>query len=228
LSRSTIVKVVLGVLALVALVVLFRVLPVAEWLRQFQAWIRGVGPIGYVIYALVYALCVTLFIPASILTLGAGAIFGVVAGTIVVVCGATLGATLAFLLARTVLRHKVEQMTANNPKFRALDRAIAREGSKIVLLIRLAPVFPFTYINYAFGLTGIRLLPYVLATFIGIIPASFAFVYLGNAAASAATGSADTARMAIKIGGAVVALIASIFVARVATKAIKRAGVEEG
>ena len=218
MSRSSIIKVVVGVLVLAAIVVLFRVLPVAEWLRQFQAWIRGAGPIGYVIYTLVYAVCVVLFIPASILTLGAGAIFGVVAGTIVVVIGATLGATLAFLLARTVLRRKVERMTANNAKFRALDRAIAREGAKIVVLIRLAPVFPFTYINYAFGLTGIRLVPYLLATFFGIIPASFAFVYLGSAAASVAT---ERTGLAVKIAGAVVALIASIFVARVATKAIR-------
>jgi uncharacterized membrane protein YdjX (TVP38/TMEM64 family) len=223
-SRSTIIKAVAAALALAAIVVLFRVLPVAEWLRQFQAYIRGAGPIGYVIYALVYAACVVLFIPASILTLGAGAIFGVVAGTIVVVIGATLGATLAFLLARTVLRHKVEKMTANNAKFRALDRAIAAEGSKIVLLIRLAPVFPFTYINYAFGLTGIRLLPYVLATFFGIIPATLAFVYLGSAVASVAT---QRTGLVVKIAGAVVALIASIFVARVAAKAVQRAGVDE-
>lgn len=224
MSRAGIIRVILAVLALAAIIVLFRVLPVADWLRHFQAWIRGIGPIGYVIYALVYAVCVVLFVPASILTLGAGAIFGVVAGTIVVVIGATLGATLAFLLARTVLRRKIERMTANNAKFRALDRAIASEGSKIVLLIRLAPVFPFTYINYAFGLTGIRLLPYVLATFIGIIPGTFAFVYLGSAAASVAT---ERTGLVVKIAGAMLALIASIFVGRVAMKAIRRAGVEE-
>jgi len=227
MSRSTWIKAAVALAAIGAVIVLFRLLPVAEWLRQFQAYIRGVGPIGYVIYALVYAVCVVFFVPASILTLGAGAIFGVVAGTLVVIAGATLGATLAFLLAKTVLRHRIEAMTAKNPKFRALDRAIAREGAKIVLLIRLAPVFPFTYINYAFGLTGIRLLPYVVATFLGMIPASFAFVYLGSAAATAATGGAQTARLAIQIAGAVVALIASLFVARVATRAVKRAGVEE-
>lgn len=224
MSKSTWVKAAISLVVIAAVIVLFRVLPVAEWLRQFQAYIRGVGPIGYVIYAVVYAICVTLLVPASILTLGAGAIFGLLAGTIVVVCGATLGATMAFLLARTVLRHRVEAMTANNPRYRALDRAIAREGAKIVLLIRLAPVFPFTFVNYAFGLTGIQLLPYVIATFIGMIPASFAFVYLGSAAADVATGQAQKA---IYIGGAIIALIASLFVARVATRAIKRAGVDE-
>jgi uncharacterized membrane protein YdjX (TVP38/TMEM64 family) len=225
-KRLPILKIAIGILLLAAIVVLFRVLPVAQWLTHFKDYVRNLGPIGPVVYALVYAACVTLFIPASILTVGAGAIFGFVKGTIVVVVGATLGATLAFLLARTVLRKKVEAMTQDNVKFRALDRAITREGTKIVLLIRLAPIFPFTYINYAFGLTGIRLLPYVIATFIGILPATFAFVYLSDAAVSAATG-AHTARTVINIAGAVLALIASIFVARVATQAIKKAGVDE-
>src|SRR5205823_10583594 len=101
-----------------------------------------------------YAICVVFFVPASILTLGAGAIFGLVPGTLVVIAGATLGATLAFILARTVMRRRIEKMTEGNAKFAALDKAIAREGAKIVLLVRLSPLFPFTYINYAFGLTG--------------------------------------------------------------------------
>jgi uncharacterized membrane protein YdjX (TVP38/TMEM64 family) len=220
-------KLIAGILILAAIIVTFRVLPVADWLRDFQDYVRGAGPIGYIVYALVYAICCVLFIPATILTIGAGAIFGVVAGSIVVVAGATLGATLAFLLARTVMRSKVESMTAGNAKFRSLDRAITREGAKIVLLIRLAPVFPFTYINYAFGLTGIKLVPYVLATLVGILPGTIAFVYLSDAAVTAATGSANQARTIINIVGAVIALIASIFVARVATKAIKQAGVDD-
>lgn len=221
------VKILIGILILAAIIVTFRVLPVGEWLKSFQDYVRSAGPIGYVIYALVYAVCCVLFIPATVLTIGAGAIFGVVAGSLVVVVGATLGATLAFLLARTVMRKKVESMTAGNAKFRSLDRAITREGAKIVLLIRLAPVFPFTYINYAFGLTGIKLVPYILATLVGILPGTIAFVYLSDAAVSAATGSGDRAKTIINIVGAVIALIASIFVARVATKAIKQAGVED-
>jgi uncharacterized membrane protein YdjX (TVP38/TMEM64 family) len=220
-------KIIIGILILAAIIVTFRVLPVADWLKAFQEYVRGAGPIGYVVYALVYAICCVLFIPATVLTIGAGAIFGVVAGSIVVVAGATLGATLSFLLARTVMRKKVESMTAGNAKFRSLDRAITREGAKIVLLIRLAPVFPFTYINYAFGLTGIKLVPYVLATLFGILPGTIAFVYLSDAAVTAATGSAGQAKTIINIVGAVIALIASIFVARVATKAIKQAGVDD-
>src|SRR5690606_7369545 len=138
------------------------------------------------LYALVYAACVVLFVPASILTLGAGAIYGVAVGVGVVLVGASLGATLAFLLARTLLRDRVEQMTRDNARFRALDRAIAKEGAKIVFLVRLAPIFPFTYINYAFGLTGVRTPAYVLASVVGMIPGTFAYVYLGATAATAA------------------------------------------
>jgi len=200
---------------------------VQELLHSFQGWVIGLGPLGWVLYALVYAVCCVLFVPASILTLGAGALYGLGTGTAVVLAGATLGATLSFLLAKSVLRKKIERMTAGNAKFQALDRAIGKEGAKIVFLVRLAPVFPFTYINYAFGLTGVKTLPYVVASFFGMIPGTFAYVYLGSAAAGAASGEADTTKKIVQIAGALVALVVTIFVARVATKAIRSAGIAE-
>ena len=196
-----------------------------ELLRSFQGWVTGLGPLGWVLYALVYAVCCVLFVPGSILTLGAGALYGLWTGTAIVLAGATLGATLSFLLAKSVLRKKIERMTAGNAKFTALDRAIAKEGAKIVFLIRLSPVFPFTYINYAFGLTGVRTAPYVLASFVGMIPGTFAYVYLGSAAAGAASGEANTTKKIVQIVGAAVAFSVTIFVARIATKAIRTAGV---
>jgi uncharacterized membrane protein YdjX (TVP38/TMEM64 family) len=198
---------------------------VQELLRSFQGWVTGLGPLGWVLYALVYAVCCVLFVPGSILTLGAGALYGLWTGTAIVLAGATLGATLSFLLAKSVLRKKIERMTAGNAKFAALDRAIAKEGAKIVFLIRLSPVFPFTYINYAFGLTGVGTAPYVLASFVGMIPGTFAYVYLGSAAAGAASGEANTTKKIVQIVGAAVALAVTIFVARIATKAIRTAGV---
>ena len=194
------------------------------WLRDFQSWVAHLGAMGYVVYTLGYGI-IGVFFPASILTLGAGALFGVVGGTIVVVFGATIAATLAFLLARTILRKRVEAMAAKNPKFRAVDRAIAREGPKIVVLIRLSAVFPFLFVNYAFGLTGIGLVPYVVATFLGILPATIAFVYLG--AAGAAVATQQSARSLITLIGALIALGVSIYVGRIAARAIKRAGVDD-
>jgi len=220
-------RIVIALLIIAAVIFLFRVLPIATWLKAFQTYVRGLGALGYVVYIVVYAACVVAFVPASILTLGAGAIFGFVGGTIVVVIGATIGATLSFLLARTVMRKRIEAMTAKNAKFRALDRAIAAEGMKIVFLVRLAVVFPFTYINYAFGLTAITLGRYVLATFVGILPATAAFVFASSAATSAATTSTSSVTKIVYIAGGVVAVIVSVLIGRIATKVIRRAGVED-
>lgn len=186
-------------------------------MQQFIEYVRGLGALGYVVYTLGYAVF-GLVVPASVLTIGAGALFGFVGGSIVVTIGATLTATIAFMLARTVLRRRVENMVARNPKFAAVDRAIAREGPKIVVLIRLAAVFPFLFVNYAFGLTGIPTGQYVIATLIGILPGVIAFVSLGAAGAAAAT--ADKTKMIVLIAGAVVALGASIYVGHIAKRAL--------
>jgi uncharacterized membrane protein YdjX (TVP38/TMEM64 family) len=220
-------KILVALLIIAAIIIAYRFLPVSEWLRAFQTYVRGLGALGYVVYVVVYAICVVAFVPASILTLGAGAIFGFVGGTSVVIIGATIGATLAFLLARTVLRKRIEKMTESNKKFRALDRAIANEGMKIVFLVRLAVVFPFTYINYAFGLTAIPLWRYVLATFLGIIPATAAFVFASSAATRAATTSISNITKIVYIAGGVIAIIVSILIGRIASRAISRAGVED-
>jgi len=216
-------RIAIGVAAVAAAIVAVRLLPISDWLTQLQSFVRGAGPLGYVLYVVVYAI-VGLFFSSLVLTIGAGALFGTVGGTLVTLAGATLAATIAFLLARTVLRSRVERLVASRPKFAAVDRAVAREGARIVFLVRLAAIFPFLFVNYAFGLTGIRTGAYVLATALGIIPATVVFVYLGAAGAALATQTA-TAK-AVTIAGAVLAVIASIFVARIAAEAVKRAGAD--
>jgi uncharacterized membrane protein YdjX (TVP38/TMEM64 family) len=206
-----------------AVLLVARALPIAEWLEWFKAWVQGIGAAGYVLYVIAYAICCVLLIPALALTLGAGAIFGFVAGSIVVAIGATLGATAAFLLARSVMRHRVEAMTASSAKFRELDRAIASEGTKIMWLVRLSGFPPFTWVNFALGLTGVPLRSYLLTTSIGILPGVFAFTWAGAAGAEALTGSANRTLL---IATAVGAVLVSAYIARVATTAIRRAGVE--
>lgn len=218
-------RVILAIVAAVALIAAVRVLPLGEWLRAFQGWAEGQGVFGMVVFALVYAVSVVAFVPASVLTLGAGAVYGFWTGTAVVLVGASLGAFLSFLLARTALRKRVEAWTEGSERFRALDGAVSREGGKIVFLVRLAPIFPFTYINYAFGLTGIPTLTYTVATIVGMIPGTLAYVYVGSAAAGAATGGASTTRTVLQIVGAVAAVLVTIVVARVATRAIRESGV---
>ena len=219
-----IVKAVIIIALIAAAVIAVRMLPVAQWLEQFKAWVEGAGALGYVLYTLVYVVCCVFLIPALALSIGAGAIFGFAAGSIVVLIGATLGATAAFLLARTVLRHRVEKWTANNAKFRALDRAITREGTKIMWLVRLSGFPPFTWVNYAFGLTGIRLVPFMAITFFGIVPGVLAFTWAGAAGAAALSGTGNRALLIVTAVGAV---LVSAFVARIALTAIRKAGVEE-
>ncbi len=217
-------RVVLAVVAAIALVALARTLPVGEWLGALQGWADGRGILGMVVFALVYAACVVAFVPASILTLGAGAVYGLWPGALVVLAGASLGAVLSFLLARTAFRARVESWAAENPRFRALDGAVAREGGRIVFLVRLSPVFPFTYVNYLFGLTGVGALPYSVATVVGMVPGTIAYVYLGSVAATAASGTASTIRTALQIAGAGAAILVTVWVARLAKRAIRDAG----
>lgn len=224
-SRFPIRTVLMVAAAMAVVFLLFRYLPLAEWMQQFQVWVQDLGPLGYLVYALTYAVCVVFFVPASILTLGAGALYGLAGGVGVVLLGANLGSALSFMLARSFLRERIEKMTAGNPRFEALDRAIAKEGAKIVLLVRLAPVFPFTYSNYAFGLTGVRPSLYILATLVGMLPGTIGYVYVGTAAAGAATGS-STASIVLNVLGAAATMAVTVFVARLASRAIRDAGVE--
>lgn len=180
---------------------------------------RALGLSGYVLYAAVYAICIVFLVPASLLTLGAGAIFGVIGGSIVVTIGATAGATAAFVLAKTVLRARVQEMVQRKPKFRAVDRAIEREGTKLMLLMRVSGFPPFTWINYILGLTGVRLVPYVLTTLVGILPGVLAFTYAGHAGAALATGGGHRITLIVTAAGAV---LVSLYIARIASRAIKR------
>ena len=221
-------KVIVAVLVVGGLFALFRFLPVKDWIEQFKSYVQGKGAIGYVLFGLVY-IGVSLIPggPAALLTLAAGAIWGIVTGTIVVSISSVTAATIAFLLARTVFRQRVEKMTAGNAKFQSLNRAIGKEGAKIVALVRLSPVFPFTFINYAFGLTPVKLATYVLASWIAMLPGTLAYVYFG-AAVGAVAGNATGTQKTIKIALGVAAVIATIIIARIAAKSIKSAGVDDG
>src|SRR5260370_34857830 len=172
-------------IALVGAAVYFRH-SLHELLTRALDWIATLGVWGPVIFAVIYILACVLFLPGSILTLGAGALFGVVKGSILVSISATLGATPAFLVGRYLARDWVANKIEGNSKFSAIDQAVAREGWKIVGLVRLSPVFPFNLLNYAFGLTRIRLPDYVLATWIGMMPGTRIYVYIGSLAPAGA------------------------------------------
>jgi uncharacterized membrane protein YdjX (TVP38/TMEM64 family) len=211
-----------------AIVAMGLLLPVTDSLRAVLEWAEGLGLWGPVVVVGIYIVACVLFLPGSVLTLGAGFLFGVVTGTITVSIGATLGACAAFLVGRTIARKSIEKKVAGNAKFAAIDQAVGREGFKIVLLTRLSPIFPFNLQNYAYGLTKVSLRNYALASWIGMLPGTLMYVYFGSTLKSLAEAAAgkegkSTLETVFFIGGLVVALVVVVFVTRVARKALARA-----
>jgi uncharacterized membrane protein YdjX (TVP38/TMEM64 family) len=194
---------------------------------RFAEWVNGLGVWGPVVFILGYAVATVAFLPGSLLTLAAGAIFGLIKGTIYSLIGATLGASAAFLVARYVARRAIERKIAGNAKFAAIDKAVGREGFKIVALLRLSPVFPFNLLNYSLGLTKVRFLPY-LAACAAMLPGTLLYVYYGKALGSlAALASGAKAQRGsefwIFLGVGLLATIGvTFYVTRLAGKALRQ------
>lgn len=214
-----------AVVALVAALLLFG-RRVAGYLPEFSAWVDGLGVWGPVVFVLGYVVATVAFIPGSLLTLAGGAIFGLAEGVVLVFAGASLGATAAFLASRYLVRGAIEKRVAAEPRFAAIDRAVGREGFKIVLLLRLTPVVPFVLLNYALGLTRVKLGAYVRA-FVGMLPATLLYVYygrvLGDVAELAAGGGeergwGDHALLAV---GLIATVAAVALIVRVARRALR-------
>jgi len=219
-------KLALAVVAAVILLAAARYFHVQDILKKSLGWVAGLGSLGPILFIGIYILACVLFIPGSILTLGAGFVFGVVKGSVTVSIAATLGATCAFLVGRYLARNWVTTMIEGNPKFEALDEAVAKEGWKIVGLVRLSPVFPFNLLNYAFGLTKVRLRHYFFASWIGMLPGTVVYVYIGSLASDLATlgegGRRTAAEWALYILGLVATVTVTVYVTRLARKALER------
>jgi uncharacterized membrane protein YdjX (TVP38/TMEM64 family) len=156
------------------------VFPLRDWLVFGLGWIDAHRGIAWALYIAVYIGAAVLLVPGSILTLAAGFIFGLPLGIALVSVGSVLGATAAFLVGRFFVRAWVAERIATLPSFRALDSAARHEGFAIVFLTRLSPLFPYNIVNYGFGVTAVRLRDYVLATWIGMLPATVLYVYIGT------------------------------------------------
>ncbi|MCG8571081.1 MAG: TVP38/TMEM64 family protein [Spirochaetes bacterium] len=198
-----------------------------EQFKNLLSWIKELGFVGILVYSLIYMLATVFLIPGSVLTIGAGIIFGVVRGSIMVSVASTLGATLAFLVGRYFLRNWVEKQIAEKPNFLAVDKAVANEGWKIVGLTRLSPIFPFVFLNYAFGLTRVSLKDYFLASWIGMIPGTIAYVYagslIGDLAKIGVTGNQKTlGEWIIYAIGLAATFAVTIYVTKIARKALSQ------
>ncbi len=211
-------------LAAVAAVLYF--LPVGDWLATGADRAAELGPLGLVLFAALYALATVFMVPGSALTLIGGAAFGFTLGTLSVWAGATLGLGLAFLVARRFARDRVSSWLANRPSFAAIDRAVAKEGWKIVLLTRLTPVFPFSLQNYAYGLTGVSFGGYLVASAVGILPGTMLYVYIASGAARAVSGDSGGLENALFVVGLVAFVLVTIRITRAARRALQEAGVD--
>ena len=145
-------------------------LGLGERLVELRAWIATLGPLGPLVYALIYALATVAAVPASLLTLAAGAMFGSVVGVATVAVGATAGAAASFALARWLARDAVAAWLAGSERFAKLDELTERHGAIIVAITRLLPIFPFNLLNYGFGLTRVRFGTYLLWSFLCMLP----------------------------------------------------------
>jgi len=191
-KRTGWLKPVLVVLALGGFILAGRSFDLGGRLEALRAWIAslgGWGPLGFVLF---YVLVTVLAVPGSLITMAAGAIFGLVWGTAYAFAGALGGSVAAFLIARYAARDLVERRLADSARLAALDRALGREGLKIIILLRLSPVFPFNVLNYGLGLTQARLRDYTLASF-AMLPGGLLYVYYGRAAGDVAKLASGTA-----------------------------------
>ena len=198
-------------------------LPIREMAESMFSWIQENPNVSWLVFLGLYILATVLLLPGSVLTIGGGWIFGFVEGLVVVSLSSTLAASCSFLIGRYLARAWVEGKISQDSRYRSLDRAIGERGFFVVLLTRLSPLFPYNLLNYAWGISSVRLSRYVLASWMGMIPGTSLYVYLGAAASdisqlfSGASGEAVGQEWLFIVGLAATAVLV-IFIARLATK----------
>ena len=197
-----------------------------ELFSQSLLWVDSLGWLAPVAFIVIYNIATLLFIPGSLLTLKGGCLFGFLWGSIYVLIAATIGATFAFLVGRYISRDWVCQQIGNKSKFKSIDKAVAKNGLKIVFLTRLSPIFPFNLLNYAFGVTQVSLKDYILGS-VGMIPGTAMYVYMGSLIGDIAMKNPsiptnpETQFVQLLLQG--VGLIATVFVTFYISKVAKKA-----
>ena len=216
-----------GILLLAVLVAIVRT--AGPHMPRFAHWVDSFGFWGPVVYVAGYVVATVAFVPGALMTLAAGAIFGLTWGTILAFTGETLGGVAAFLIARYLVRPTVAARLATSPRFATIDRAVAAKGARIVVLFRLSPLVPFNFLNYALGVTNVRFIDYLVAS-IGMLPGAFLYVYYGKLTgdiAALAAGAAPPRGLeyyAALAFGLAATVAAATIVTRTAQRALREAG----
>lgn len=213
--------------ALLVFAAAYYFLPISEWLDSFQKWVQGYGPLGWVIFILVYAITVFFLVPGSILTIGAGVAYGLW-GFPLVIIGATLGSAMSFLAARYVFHDKVQAKISEYPRFNAVNEAIRDEGWRVVGLLRLSPALPFSLQNWFLGLTPVGFWPSQIATFFGIMPGTLLYIWVSSLGGEAAAGGGDASllRYAVLGLGLIATLVVTVLVTKKANQKLKEFSVD--
>jgi len=214
------------VVILVSLLYIVRLLPVDRLIDMLSSRVDQMGTLGLIVFGAAYFLAAILFVPGAVLTLTAGAVFGLVRGTIVVSIASTLAAAVAFLIGRHIARDAIVKRAAHSPRFAAIDGAIGDGGWRVVALLRLSPAIPFSLGNYLYGLTSIRFVPYVLASWLAMLPGTFLYIYLGDAGragleAAAGSSGRSPAEWAFLVAGLLATIIVTVYVTKLARKAMR-------
>ncbi|GAX79812.1 hypothetical protein CEUSTIGMA_g7252.t1 [Chlamydomonas eustigma] len=200
---------------------------IQAFLSFFISAVDDWGPWGYLAYAATYTTLEVLAIPAIPLTMTAGAIFGPAAGTLIVSLSGTLAATISFLIARYIARDKILKFAKKNKKFAAIDRAIGRDSFKFVTLLRLSPLLPLSASNYLYGLTSVELGPYILGSFLGMLPGTYAFVGTGHVGKAVLEGGKSLSMDSYQVGlGLLGTAVALAFIGRLAKQALEEVDAE--
>lgn len=230
-KKKSILKFVGIIVVVGALLVGAKMLGITDYINTGMTavlqWVDSLGFWGPIVFITIYVIASVLLFSGGILTLGAGVLFQPVwYGFIIVSIASTLAATFSFLIGRYLAQGWVSKQIDKQPKFKAIDKAVAKEGWKIVGLTRLSPIFPFVFLNYAFGLTKVSLRDYVIASWIGMMPGTVMYVYLGSLAGNLATlGSGDTpenqmAQWTLRIIGLLATVGVTVYVTKIAQKAL--------
>jgi uncharacterized membrane protein YdjX (TVP38/TMEM64 family) len=204
-------------LVIVALLAAVWFLPLRDWAQSFEWWIEGKGAAGVLLYAGLYVLACLLLLPAWILTVVAGAVFGLTGGFFVAMGSSLTGAVAAFLLARYAIRGRVEKFFERNALLHAVDKTLRKAGWKAIALMRLSPLVPFTVQNYFYGTTTLKLRHFVAGTALGIVPGTALEVLIGSSG-RAALGNGGALHWALLACGIVATGVAAWYVGRVAKK----------
>lgn len=213
-------KVLLAGLVVVGLLAASRFVDIPGLLNGALEWIEGLGYTGMAVFVLLYIVACIFVLPGLILTLGAGAIYGLGVGFALVSVGSTLGASVTFMIGRYLARDWIAEKVSGNKTFSLMDDAVAQQGWKIVFLTRLTPLIPFNIQNYGYGLTKVSFLPYVIASWIGMMPGTVLFIYVGTLGGDAAGGGSSAATWAMRGVALAATILVTVVITRIAKKAL--------